>query len=75
MSNMNNKIYTNIASDRFKKLIKLLSQIENTDRQRMSVSSQNWLDDIWRLLEQPTYDEMQSHINKKMKRKKNESHD
>ena len=31
----------------------------------MSVSSQNWLDDIWRLLEQPTYDEMQSHINKK----------
>ncbi len=65
MSNMNNKIYTNIASDRFKKLIKLLSQIENTDRQRMSVSSQNWLDDIWKLLEQPTYDEMQSHINKK----------
>ena len=65
MSNMNNKIYTNIASDMFKKLIKLLSQIENTDRQRMSVSSQNWLDDIWRLLEQPTYDEMQSHINKK----------
>ena len=61
---MNNKIYTNIASDRYKKLVKLLSQIENVDRQRMSVDGQNWLDDIWRLLELPTYDKWQAHINK-----------
>ena len=57
MSNMKNKIYANMATDRYQKLVKLLGQIENVDRQRMSGSSQVWLDEIWSLLGLPTYEE------------------
>ena len=54
---MSNKLYANMATDKYQKLVKLLGQIENVDRQRMSNSSQIWLDEIWLLLGLPTYEE------------------
>tara|TARA_R100000781_G_scaffold111591_1_gene78137 strand:+ start:12874 stop:13092 length:219 start_codon:yes stop_codon:yes gene_type:complete len=59
---MNNKIYANMATHRYQQLVKLLGQIENVDRQRMSNSSQIWLDEIWSLLGLPTYEENQKLI-------------
>tara|TARA_R110000824_G_scaffold247519_1_gene436576 strand:- start:138 stop:350 length:213 start_codon:yes stop_codon:yes gene_type:complete len=54
-----NKLYANMATARFKDLIKALSDLEHVDRQRMSSSGKKYLDDIWQLLSQPTYTEIQ----------------
>jgi len=39
-------------------LISLLSDLENCDRQRMSSSGKHYLDEIWKLLGLPAYDDM-----------------
>lgn len=50
----------NIQSQMTQKLIHLLSDLENVDRQRMSSSGKHYLDEIWRLLRQPTYAEIKA---------------
>ena len=40
----------NIASNKTQKLIGLLSNLENVDRQRMSSNGKHYLDEIWKLL-------------------------
>lgn len=61
---MSNKIFPNIATDRFKKLVEYLSDLENLERQRMSSSGKEYLDKVWELLGLPTYDEHINMINK-----------
>lgn len=61
---MSNKIFANLATDRFKKLVGYLSDLENLERQRMSSSGKEYLDKIWKLLDLPTYDEHIKMINK-----------
>ena len=61
---MSNKIFANIATDRFKKLVGYLSDLENLERQKMSSSGKEYLDRIWKLLGLPTYDEHINMINK-----------
>jgi len=56
------KIFANIATDRFKDLISNLSQLEIVDRQRMSSDGKKYMDRIWKLLGQPTYDEVQAKV-------------
>jgi hypothetical protein len=46
------------------KLIHLLSELEITDRQRMSSDGKEYLDRIWKLLGQPTYAEIQANKKK-----------
>ena len=53
------KVELNIASDRTRKLIELLSSLEASDRQRMSSSGKFYLDEIWKLLGMPTHAELQ----------------
>ena len=48
----------NIQSEMTIKLIHLLSELEITNRQRMSNDGKKHLDDIWKLLGQPTYQEI-----------------
>jgi len=48
----------NIQSEMTQKLIHLLSELEITNRQRMSNDGKKHLDDIWKLLGQPTYQEI-----------------
>lgn len=56
------------------KLIHLLSELEITDRQRMSSDGKESLDSIWKLLGQPTYAEIEANKKKHylILRKKNE---
>lgn len=56
---MTTKVFSNIATDRTRTLIQLLSELEIVDRQRMSSDGKLYLDRIWKLLGQPTYDEVQ----------------
>ena len=49
------KISLNIATNKTQKLIGLLSDLENVDRQRMSSSGKHYLDEIWKLLGLPTF--------------------
>ena len=44
------KIYPNLASTKMQQLISLLSDLEHTDRQRMSSDGQEALDNIFELL-------------------------
>jgi len=53
-----NKQKANIESPMTQNLISLLSDLENSDRQRMSSSGKEYLDRIWTLLGLPTYDKM-----------------
>jgi hypothetical protein len=53
-----NKYRANIQSEMTQKLIYFLSELETTDRSRMSTVGRNCLDNIWKLLGQPTYKEM-----------------
>jgi len=48
----------NIQSEMTIKLIHLLSELEITNRQRMNNDGKKHLDDIWKLLGQPTYQEI-----------------
>lgn len=48
----------NIESPMTQNLINLLSELEASDRQRMSSSGKEYLDRIWTLLGLPTYDNM-----------------
>ena len=50
----------NIQSQMTQKLIHLLSELETTDRQRMTSDGKYYLDSIWKLLGQPTYEEIKT---------------
>ena len=52
------KIYPNLASTKMQQLISLLSDLEHTDRQRMSSDGQETLDNIFELLGMPKYDDV-----------------
>ena len=52
----------NVASDRTKKLIEYLAELEVCDRGRMSSSGREYMDKIWQLLNLPTYDQLQSEL-------------
>lgn len=52
------KIYPNLASTKMQQLISLLSDLEQTDRQRMSSNGQETLDNIFELLGMPKYDDV-----------------
>ena len=54
----------NIQSQMTQKLIHLLSELEITDRQRMSSDGKESLDSIWKLLGQPTYSEIEANKKK-----------
>ncbi len=54
------KVSLNIATSKTQKLIGLLSDLENVDRQRMSSSGKHYLDEIWKLLGLPTFHEVQA---------------
>ena len=54
------KVSLNIATNKTQKLIGLLSDLENVDRQRMSSSGKHYLDEIWKLLGLPTYQQVQA---------------
>ena len=51
------EVYTNFATERMQKLIKNIALLEQVDRQRMSQSGKEYLDEIWKALGMPTYDE------------------
>mgnify|MGYP003135079574 FL=1 len=52
-----NQVYINLATERMQKLIKNIALLEEVDRQRMSESGKHYLDEIWKTLGMPTYDE------------------
>jgi hypothetical protein len=52
-----NQVYTNLATERMQRLIKNIALLEQADRQRMSQSGKEYLDEIWKALGMPTYDE------------------
>jgi len=52
-----NQVYARLESERMKKLIKNIALLEEVDRQRMSKSGKHYLDEIWKTLGLPTYDE------------------
>lgn len=54
------KISLNIATNKTKKLIQHLSDLEHVDRQRMSSDGKYYLDQIWTLLGLPTFQQMQT---------------
>ena len=54
------KVSLNIATSKTQKLIGLLSDLENVDRQRMSSSGKHYLDEIWKLLGLPTFKQVQA---------------
>ena len=54
------KVSLNIATNKTQKLIGLLSDLENVDRQRMSSSGTHYLDEIWKLLGLPTFKQVQA---------------
>ena len=51
------EVYTNFATERMQKLIKNIALLEQVDRQRMSQSGKEYLDEIWKTLDMPTYDQ------------------
>ena len=65
---MSNKIFANIATDRFKDLVQTLSELENLDRQRMSEDGKKTMDKVWELLGQPTFDEVQAMTEAQLKK-------
>tara|TARA_Y100000593_G_scaffold1498_1_gene3045 strand:+ start:3929 stop:4228 length:300 start_codon:yes stop_codon:yes gene_type:complete len=60
------KLTLNIASNKTKELIGYLSDLEASDRDRMSSSGKEYMDKIWKLLGLPTYDELPTHMDKTM---------
>ena len=51
------EVYTNFATERMQKLIKNLANLEEVDRQRMSSDGKQYLDEVWKTLGMPTYDQ------------------
>tara|TARA_R100000656_G_C3858521_1_gene109295 strand:+ start:58 stop:252 length:195 start_codon:yes stop_codon:yes gene_type:complete len=51
------EVYTNFATERMQKLIKNLANLEEVDRQRMSSDGKHYLDEVWKTLGMPTYDQ------------------
>ena len=51
------QVYTNFRSERMQKLIKNLANLEEVDRQRMSSDGKHYLDEVWKTLGMPTYDQ------------------
>ena len=51
------EVYTNFATERIQKLIKNLANLEEVDRQRMSSDGKHYLDEVWKTLGMPTYDQ------------------
>tara|TARA_R110000751_G_scaffold25211_4_gene68711 strand:+ start:698 stop:895 length:198 start_codon:yes stop_codon:yes gene_type:complete len=51
------EVYTNFATERMQKLIKNIALLEKVDRQRMSKDGKHYLDEIWKALGMPTYDQ------------------
>lgn len=60
------KLTLNIASNKTKELIGYLSDLEASDRDRMSSSGKEYMDKIWKLLGLPTHDELPTHMDKTM---------
>tara|TARA_R100000234_G_scaffold118485_3_gene99022 strand:+ start:1000 stop:1194 length:195 start_codon:yes stop_codon:yes gene_type:complete len=52
-----NQVYARLESERMQKLIKSLANLEAVDRQRMSSDGKHYLDEVWKTLGMPTYDE------------------
>jgi hypothetical protein len=59
----------NIESPMTQKLVSLLTDLENCDRQRMSSSGKEYLDLIWTLLGLPTYHQILK-MDKELEKKK-----
>ena len=55
------KVTLNIATDKTKKLIGYLADLEASDRDRMSSSGREYMDKVWELLGLPTYDKLINH--------------
>ena len=51
------QVYTNFRSERMQKLIKNLANLEEVDRQRMSSDGKHYLDEVWKTLGMPSYDQ------------------
>mgnify|MGYP003131018909 FL=1 len=60
------KLTLNIASNKTKELIGYLSDLEASDRDRMTSSGKEYMDKIWKLLGLPTYNELPTHMDKTM---------
>lgn len=58
------KVTLNIASDKTKKLIENLADLEHVDRQRMSSDGKHYLDEIWKLLGLPKYNDLKKYQDK-----------
>tara|TARA_R100000781_G_scaffold42557_2_gene29225 strand:- start:646 stop:837 length:192 start_codon:yes stop_codon:yes gene_type:complete len=61
------KIGLNIQTKLTQELLKLLSELEEVDRDRMSNDGQLIFDKIWKLLGQPTYEQNQKILEQKSK--------
>lgn len=61
------KIGLNIQSELTQQLLKLLGELEQIDRQRMSKDGQLKLDAIWKLLGQPTFEQNEKIIKQNKK--------
>tara|TARA_R110000744_G_scaffold47257_3_gene104122 strand:+ start:8020 stop:8217 length:198 start_codon:yes stop_codon:yes gene_type:complete len=64
---MSKKLYPNIATKRFQKLVETLEALEATEYSRMSDKGKRYLDKIWKLLELPTNVELEKKYNLKIK--------
>ena len=51
------QVYTNFGNKRMQELIKNLANLEGVDRQRMSSDGKQYLDEVWKTLGMPTYDQ------------------
>tara|TARA_X000001382_G_scaffold110728_1_gene87380 strand:+ start:344 stop:535 length:192 start_codon:yes stop_codon:yes gene_type:complete len=61
------KVIANIENKLTQELFKLLSDLEEVDRDRMSNDGQLIFDDIWKLLGQPTYEQNQKILEQRKK--------
>tara|TARA_R100001594_G_C3995492_1_gene253397 strand:- start:581 stop:808 length:228 start_codon:yes stop_codon:yes gene_type:complete len=55
------KVKLNTATDRTKRLVGLLSDLERLERDRVSNDGRKLFDSIWELLGMPTYDQIQNY--------------
>ena len=55
------KVTLNTATDRTKRLVELLGNLEKLERDRISNDGKNLFDSIWQLLGLPTYDEIENY--------------
>jgi hypothetical protein len=61
------KVIANIENKLTQELFKLLSDLEEVDRDRMSNDGQLIFDNIWKLLGQPTYEQNQKILEQRKK--------